>query len=215
MKFTLLFLCCIGLLGDLRAATVDAPVPAQRWLKEQWTAHWITHPNAPKNEYGVHLFRKEFALAAKPGRFLVHVTADARYRLWVNGRSVSFGPQRSDQWVCHYDSIDLTPWLEVGKNVLAAQVWSYGQWAPYATTSAQTGLLVQGDGDVESVVNSGDSWTVQRDAAISPLPVKLPTYIVIGAGVRVDGAQHPWDWQRAGFADATWVQARALGFGNP
>ncbi|MEO6005369.1 MAG: family 78 glycoside hydrolase catalytic domain [Opitutus sp.] len=215
MKLSLLLLGCVSLLTGLPAATPDVPVPASRWLKEQWTAHWITHPDAPKNEYGVYLFRKEFVLAAAPTRFVIHVSADARYRLWVNGRSVSFGPQRSDQWVCHYDTIDLTPWLQVGKNVLAAQVWSYGQWAPYATTSVQTGLLVQGDSDVEAAVNSSESWTVQRDASISPLPIKLPTYIVIGAGVRVDGAQHPWDWQSPGFADAGWRHARVLGFGNP
>src|SRR4051812_33732131 len=70
--------------------------PSSRLREDRWPAYWIMFPNAPRNEYGVYLFRKQFELAQKPDRFLVHVTGDARYRFFVNGRSVSFGPQRSD-----------------------------------------------------------------------------------------------------------------------
>jgi hypothetical protein len=42
--------------------------------------------------YGVFYFRKNIDLAAKPAMFIVHVSADNRYKLYVNGTLVSLGP---------------------------------------------------------------------------------------------------------------------------
>lgn len=215
---------CFVLLASSVAAVGNSPFSGQPapaadspLKKTGWPAKWVAPAGAPKNEYGVYLFRKEIALAEKPARFVVHVTADARYRLFVNGTSVSFGPQRSDAWVWHYDSIDLAPWLQAGTNVLAAQVWSGGEWTPYAIVSGRTGLLVQGDGAAEQVANTDASWGAKRDEAYAPVPVRLPTYIVVGAGDRVAAAQHPWGWERVGFDAAAkgFSPVRELAKGNP
>jgi len=194
MRAFSLCLRCVLLLAGLHGLVrgVELPVPSEPLLTELWSAHWITDATAPKNEYGGYFFRKQFELARRPEHFVVHVTADARYRLWINGRSVSFGPQRSDIWVTHYDSVDLAPWLQVGANVIAAQVWSYGEMSPYAVTGVRTGLLVQGDTAAESLVNSDATWVSRRDESRAPVPIKLPTYIVVGAGERVEAAKYPW-----------------------
>lgn len=201
---------------DIGGSGQPAPAAGSPLRTRDWAAKWIVPPSAPKNEYGVFLFRKELVLATKPTRFVVHVAADARYRFYVNGTSVSFGPQRSDAWVWHYDSVDLAPWLQAGANILAAEVWSYGEWSPYAITSVRTGLLVQGDGELEQSANTGASWTVARDAACEPLPLpELRTYLVVGTGEKVNAAMHPWGWQRTGLAAAGFVPAREMTKGNP
>ena len=100
--FFLIGLFTLASAASAASTSPGAPVPSEHLLKEQWSAHWITHPTAPKNEYGVYRVRKELDLAERPARFVVHVSADARYRLFVNGESVCFGPQRSDAWVWHY-----------------------------------------------------------------------------------------------------------------
>jgi alpha-L-rhamnosidase len=207
-------------LVGVRGASASAdplPVPAERWRHEQWPAHWITAPDAPANDYGVYLFRKSLSFVHRPERFVVHVTADARYRLFVNGKSVSFGPQRSDRWVWRYDTLDLAPWLRDGENVVAVQVWSYGVFAPYAIVGERTGLLIQGDTEAGAgqAVNTDASWKVVRDEAYTPLPVKLPTYIVVGPGDHVNGAAHPWGWQTVGFDDHAWRAPRLRDRGNP
>ena len=93
----LIAFCFLGTLArPADWAASGQPAPAERLVTFRWPASWITHPAAPKNEYGVYLFRKSLDLASAPARFVVHVTADSRYRLFVNGQSVSFGPQRSD-----------------------------------------------------------------------------------------------------------------------
>ena len=51
-------------------------------------------PGEPANVYGVYHMRKTFELDEVPSRFIVHVTADNRYKLYLNGRFVSLGPAR-------------------------------------------------------------------------------------------------------------------------
>ena len=70
--------------------------------------------------------RLGFELEELPSSAPVHVTADSRYRLFVNGQRVMDGPCRGfqDQWP--YDSIDIAPLLRRGKNVVAALVHSIG-----------------------------------------------------------------------------------------
>ena len=88
-------------------------------------ALWVSAPGAG-SEYGVFHFRRVFELDAAPSRFVVHVSADNRYRLFVNGTQVSAGPQRSDVMQWRYDTVDLAAHLRAGRNVLAALVWNWG-----------------------------------------------------------------------------------------
>jgi len=60
-----------------------------RWLHGFWTAKWIAHPIASGNDFGVYHFRKSFVLNERPGSFVVHVSADNRYRLFINGKNVT------------------------------------------------------------------------------------------------------------------------------
>ena len=73
----------------------------------QIDAEWITHPDASATGFGVYHFRKMFNLDSKPNAALVKVSADNRYRLFVNGTSVCFGPQRGDAAHWRYETIDI------------------------------------------------------------------------------------------------------------
>lgn len=184
-------------------------------LNNYWPARWIAHPSAPAAQYGVFHFRKTFGLSEKPGRFIVHVSADHRYHLFVNGRSVSRGPARSDTWHWNFESLDIAPFLQQGKNVLAAVVWNGGENAPYAQMTFQTGFILQGDGKPEALANTDTSWRVLQNAAYSPEPLdmaRLRTYIVVGDGDRIDGAQYPWGWEQPEFDDRKWLKAKPLWF---
>ncbi|MFZ5496757.1 MAG: alpha-L-rhamnosidase C-terminal domain-containing protein [Verrucomicrobiota bacterium] len=215
-------LAVIGLLGIIvpaaRASLSGLPEPAPGLLTHRWTARWITHPAAPKADYGVWLFRRSFELAEKPARFVVHVTADARYQLWVNGRAVCRGPQASDPAEWRYESVDLAPWLQTGANVIAAQVRGYGDVAPYASMGQRTAFLLQGDTAAERIADTGPAWKVQRAEAYAPFQADraaLRTFIVVGPGDRFDAARHPWGWQQPGFDDGAWSAPRVHGQGLP
>lgn len=210
-RFLLLPFCFILELSAL----AQTPATTSNWTNQYWPARWILHPTAPARQYGVYHFRKAIELPQKPTRFVVHVSADNRYRLFVNGKAVAMGPARSDLQNWNYETLNLAPYLQAGRNVLAAQVWYMGEGAPFAQMSYQLGFLVQGDGETEKIVNTDATWKILQNAAYSPIKndiPKLKTYIVAGDGDRVEAAQYPWGWEQTNYDDKAWVNAKILGF---
>ena len=187
-------------------------------LTRVWTAQWISVPGASGFDYGVYHFRRTFNLASQPASFVVHVTADNRYQLYVNGDRVSEGPARGDLYHWRYETVDLAPHLKAGKNLLAAVVWNYSSLAPEAQITNETGFLLQGDGAAERVADTGKSWKGIADKAFSAAPIpreELAEYFAVGPGDRIDGAKYPWGWEQPGFDDSRWPSARVGPPGAP
>src|ERR1035438_302714 len=126
--------------GFLLAAGAAPLLRGQRWVGQLWSARWIAVPQAPRTEYGVYHFRKTFDLAARPERFVVNVSADNRYQLFVNGQRAAWGPARGDLFHWRYETVDLAGFLRPGKNVLTAVVWNFGADAPEAQRTLRTGF---------------------------------------------------------------------------
>src|SRR3974377_1926739 len=61
-----------------------------------WPASWIASASVPGGEPGVFYFRREVTLSSVPAHFWVHVSADNRFLLHVNGRYAAEGPARGD-----------------------------------------------------------------------------------------------------------------------
>lgn len=184
-------------------------------LYHQWTAKWISHPDDSGQEYGVFHFKKEFELGQVPQSFVVHVSADNRYKLYVNGQYVTFGPARGDRLNWRYETLDLAPYLQAGKNVLAATVWNFGATRPVAQHTVQTGFILQGNTRSERVADTDASWNAFKSEAYAPLTVNLNAYFVVGPGEEFRAAAHPWGWMGAGAADPGFVPAREGETGRP
>ena len=171
-------------------------------------AKWIAPPGMHPDSFGVFHARRVLELAAKPARFVVHVSADNRYRLFVNGTQVSSGPQRSDAMHWRYETVDLAPALRAGRNVIAAVVWNWGPNHPVAQHSLRSAFLLQGNGPSESVANTGPGWKLLRDSAYAEVRVTpadvFRAYYAAAHGEEVDGARYPWGWERLDFDDGAW-----------
>ena len=181
-------------------------------LNHRWTAYWISHPAASRLDYGVFHFRKHLTLTEQPAKFLVHVSADNRYQLFVNGQRVSDGPARGDLAHWRYESVDIAPQLHAGENVLAAVVWNYGTLLPAYQFSHQTAFLLQGDGAAEAAVNTGDSWKVLSDAAYQPL---ISAGSFIQPFEKLDAGAYPWGWQEPKYDDHAWSAAKPITRAQP
>lgn len=183
-------------------------------LKQQWRSSWITCPDVPQRDYGVYHFRKNFSLSTRPSKFIIHVTADNRYRLFVNGKAVCSGPARGDLYNWYFETIDIAPYLQAGDNLIAALVWNMGTDAPVAQVSNQTGLVVQGNGPLEEVVNTDSKWKVINNISYTPCSQdngqRLRTYMVIGPGDEVDGNMYLWGWEQQRYDDSNWKLARQV-----
>lgn len=209
--------CTTLLLAFVSLIPVSAAINPEL-LTRAWTAQWISVPGASGFDYGVYHFRRAFDLPSKPASFVVHVTADNRYQLFVNGERVSVGPARGDLYHWRYETVDLAPHLKAGKNVLAAVVWNYSSYAPEAQITYETGFLLQGDGAAERVANTGKLWKGITDKAFSVAPIprdELAEYFAVGPGDRIDGAKYPWGWEQPDFDDSRWLPVKVGPPGAP
>ena len=70
------------------ALPIYSAEPSPVLLKERWEAEWITCPESSLYDYGVYHFRKTLTLDSQLDSFIINISADNRYRLFVNGKPV-------------------------------------------------------------------------------------------------------------------------------
>lgn len=194
-------------------------------LQNPWSARWITGPgqnlspfriasDKTLKEYGVFKFRKTFNLDSKPGKFVVHVSGDNRYKLYVNGTQVVHGPARGDLYFWNFETVDMAPYLKAGSNVVSAVVWNDGEFKPEAQITYLTAFILQGDTEQEEILNTNDSWITIKDESYQPRAVSVPGYYVAGPGEFVDMNKHVENWTAASIDETGWTKARTLGAGT-
>ncbi len=215
-----LFLLTSLTLGNTVAYSQEVPLKEINpdILTRRWPAQWISCEGAPSKQYGIYYFRKTFDLDEIPANFIIHVSADNRYHLYVNGKSVSRGPARGDLQHWRFESVDIAGDLVKGKNVLAAVVWNFGDDAPNSQMTLRTGFILTGNSKNESVVNTGNTWKSIQDTSyetIDGFGESLHAYYVVGPGEKITGADHLWGWMNPDFNDSGWKPAHAIDFGQP
>ena len=213
-------LLCLVVLNALVSSHLQAQINNQL-LTQVWKAQWITGPGKPAGmwsfnsdpslrSYGVYKFRKTFSLQELPSKFIIHVSADNRYKLFVNGQLVSLGPTRGDLYHWNFETVDLAGYLTIGQNTLAAVVWNDGLSKPEAQISFMTGFILQGDDAVEQVVNTGANWKVAQDLSYEPLRPRVHGYYVAGPGELIHMQKHLKGWEKPDYNDQNWQPARTL-----
>ena len=106
VAFPALVVACLAFTAHTRAQAAAQPDPPDR----EWHASWTTHPTAPLREPVVLHFRHTLTLGAVPASYLVRVSADNRFVLYVNGQRVGDGPARGDLAHWRYERFDLAPY---------------------------------------------------------------------------------------------------------
>lgn len=193
-------------------------------LQKPWKAQWITGPFPGVNtwnaaaypqlhEYGVYKFRRSIELAAKPASFVVHVSADNRYKLYVNGQLASLGPARGDLYFWNFETVDIAKYLQPGKNTIAALIWNDGKEKPEAQITYATAFILQGNSPAEEIVNTGSDWKCIKDSSYSPLTPRVPGYYVAGPGELVNMYYNAQGWLQNNYDDAGWSKPGMLGRG--
>ncbi len=183
----------------------------------KWSAPWIGHPTVEPESAAMILFRRNFELATKPERFVIHLSADNHYRLFVNGNYITRGPARGDIQHWFYETIDIAPQLKAGKNTIAVEVVNWGAKRSFSVFSQMTSFIMQGETDVESIVNTNDrDWKCYHNRAYSPNIVNWMmdrTSVDFGLYVafqpeNINGELYPWGWEKPEFDDSNWSAAQ-------
>jgi len=210
-KLLYALMLCSALISLKAQDTKDINPALLHWY---WPTAWISCPDAPQREYGVYHFRKTFNLADKPDKFIIHVSADNRYRLYVNGKPICSGPARGDIYSWYFETVDIASFLQKGTNCIAASVWNMGTFAPFAQMTNQTAFVAQGNGELEKVVNTKEGWKVLNDKSYKACSTdnaeRLKEFVAIGPGDQINGSFYPWGWEQTGYNDSAWKPARIL-----
>ncbi|MCB9159230.1 MAG: alpha-L-rhamnosidase N-terminal domain-containing protein [Caldilineaceae bacterium] len=136
------------------------------------------------------------------------ITADSRYRLWVNGTFVARGPARSWPSRQAVDRVDIGALLHATGNVIAVQVYQPGySHFSYVHRGAAALLAWLAGADGTPVLVSNTGWRVRRDPSFS---AHVPRVSIYGSGVEDRDLRLDEPWQQPGYDDAGWSPARIV-----
>ena len=191
------------------------PQPAPGARIDLAPARWIWLPGERTLANTFVLFRRELELGAAPVSARGFVSADSRYRLFVNGRRVQWGPAPCDPRSYEADPLDLTRWLVPGRNVIGVEVLYYGHgdgtW-PFGKPGFLMALRVEEPGGRVSEILSDETWRVCLDRAHRPGQFKRSYLRALQEDF--DARAHPVGWSAPGFApDAAWLAPQLLDAG--
>ncbi|KAH9214231.1 Six-hairpin glycosidase-like protein [Leptodontidium sp. 2 PMI_412] len=158
---------------------------------------WIWHPDwvdaKPDSAGGFLHFRKTLhhhhpgVTPAKP--ITINISADTRYKLYINKQFVHGGPVKGDERRWFYDTVDVTPFLRDGDNHIAVHVLRFYHATTYAWPFARMpigGLFIQSvDQSTPCGLNTDDSWETAIDPS-AELRVGDPFDVFMQIFERVD-----------------------------
>ncbi|MFC2126039.1 alpha-L-rhamnosidase N-terminal domain-containing protein [Bacteroidota bacterium] len=189
------------------------------WEHERhaWSSFWVTHPTASVYDYGIFLFRNKFELNSVPDKFIIYVSADNRYRLFVNGKEIAMGPAKGSLQYWRYETIDIAEYLNKGENIIAAEVFNLGEFRPAAQFSNITAFILQSE-EFRDILNTGTgNWKVTRNEAYQAIPVSrdmiMGKYYVAGPCDKIVASKYPWGWETLQFEDSGWLSVKNVQLG--
>jgi len=188
-------------------------LPSQ--LDNPFFAEWIK-PSRDADA-GVFYFRKSFTLNSKTSDFLIHISADNKYKLYVNDSLIARGPAVGDLQAWNYESINLAPFLHIGKNIIAVQVVNMGKVKAARQISQTTALIIQGNSLTEKIINTDKSWKVVKDSGYFFMKMKSE---LVGGGYIAGGTDSIisnklfQNWTGVQYNDSSWKHPIELGKGN-
>ena len=192
----------VNALGIQAAVGTNHRATPATWLPN---SNWIWR-NDRGSKPTVTRFRKTFTLTHSPKGGQIFASADVRYRLWVNGRLVARGPADTGR---DYDTGAPGPWfddardislfLHVGENVIAAEVFPESLVSSEGTTGHpgfKVALNIENSDGTRTRLFTDETWksSIAGDLAQHNGP----------NGFRVDASLEPVGWQNLSYNDSGW-----------
>jgi len=178
------------------------------WQDDFAGAAWIWQPGEPNPSNYYLAARRSFSLDDAPAQATLHISADARYVLYVNGAYVGRGPNRGWPFAQQYDSHDVARFLRAGENTIAVLVHNIGV-STYSYMPGRGGLICRLEVDGTTALVSDASWRVARHAGwVRPTPRAA---LQMGWAEQYDARAELTGWTEPGFDDSAWEGAEEIG----
>lgn len=150
--------------------------------------------------------RRSFELPRLPEDATVSVSANSCYLLYANGIRVGRGPARSGMGYRAYDSIDLRPYLRVGRNTVAALVYRIGIPIFTDCNDGPSGFWMD-----SLFLKTDETWKVSRAPGYPPTTVRHSHQL--GFQEHFDARSADGKWTHPEYDDSDWDMPVA--FENP
>ena len=185
--------------------------------KNDWSAKWIwDKENLTENNVWM-CFNKKVNLHKAPEKLIAHISADSKYWLYINGKTVVFegsvkrGPNKTGGY---YDSIDIAPFLKKGENSICALVWFWDNETSYSySSSGQGGFLFEAIGKNITII-SDKSWKVKRNNAYIDSSLYPPNYRLPEYSIYFDAREDMSDWMNEEYDASSWENATEYDVGG-
>lgn len=198
MKKSIILLLCLSLLLVLPTCNISNS-PKFVWEDQQLEE---------RSDYL--MFRNSFT-AESEAEGVIHVFADSRYHLFVNGSFINFGPLRFYPEHPQYDSYDVSEYLVEGENVLAVKVLSNGM-NTYQVPLSQAGFIAWGEISVKGKklhdLHTPGTWKCMEVQGYDRATPKMS--FATGAVESFNAALDPSDWNKPGFNDSEWKEPEII-----
>jgi len=169
-------------------------------------------------------FRHSFKLE-EMGECVINLSANSRYRIWVNGQPVLSGPCRADQWYSYYDTVDIASYLQIGQNTIGVQVLLFDEnqvvdgadnRAPlYSVVSKYPEHLLVIDGEVVDKKQAGihtlttgvAQWKVSLEEHYCLTKRNGKNEFMGSMSEEIDCSLSDLMWKKHSFDDSSWALA--------
>ncbi len=193
------------------------------WIKPASDAYALKGLNPDVRENRLFYYRLAVRLD-EPDSLQLSISANTRYRLWINGEPISSGPLKGDRWRHYYDTMDVSSNLRTGINVIAVQVWSLNTYLVndptrsdqplYSMTSlpigprlAVSGTCLNAHGEPLADIATGlADWRVMVDDAVTFHSDEAYTIFMGAIAERVNADNIPERWKHSD-AQGLWLEA--------
>lgn len=215
MKKYLLFIIALVLFAC--GSLPEANQPIEHLTETEWKAKWIA-PSAITDTVNVWLnFYKEFTIANIPkAPVTTKIAVDSKYWLWINGQMVvrdgqlKRGPTPQDTY---YDELDISNYLQTGKNQIALLVWYFGKDGFSHKSSGQPGLIFEAHSpDFELISNA--SWKAWQNKAFQNTEAPFPNFRLPESNKRYDARLADFAFTTTSFKAEDTYSAIEIGAAN-
>ena len=193
-----------------------------------WIANWIWLGELPEQDDCYVNARKEFQLPGDIEEAYLHISANNRYKLYLNGSKIGAGPNRMDPDFPYYDTYDVMVKLKQDTNVIAVDAYCNinkgDRGRGWCLANGEPGFLVQLEcnvGGEQIVITSDQTWKITLSPAWRPGTLRISRFQGFVEHFDADGAKQIEGYRSTGFDASNWSNAAELGVpplgpvGNP
>lgn len=148
------------------------------------------------------LVRKKFNIPKMGEEFILNITGDDYYKLYINGRFVGQGPAPAYYFNYGYNCYDVKKYLREGENVIAVHVYYQGLInRVWNSGDYRQGLIAQLSMDEEVILFTDETWKCRRALEFSgDATIGYETQFV----ENIDSRLEEKGWRELEYNDSEW-----------